>query len=72
MFQASTERIAPRRIRMKKNGFLSFCHWTPSPQWQTRSASDPLVQSIEFAVAAERATWRHFACQVASPDGIEC
>ena len=38
---------------MKKIGFLSFGHWTPSPQSQTRSASDALLQSIELAVAAE-------------------
>ena len=25
---------------MKKIGFLSFGHWTPSPQSQTRSAAD--------------------------------
>src|SRR3954462_2164414 len=38
---------------MKKIGFLSFGHWTPSPQSQTRSAADTLLQSIELAVAAE-------------------
>ena len=38
---------------MKQIGFLSFGHWTPSPQSQTRSASDALLQSIELAVAAE-------------------
>ena len=38
---------------MKKIGFLSFGHWTPSPQSQTRSASDALLQSIELAVVAE-------------------
>jgi len=38
---------------MKHIGFLSFGHWTPSPQSQTRSASDALLQSIELAVAAE-------------------
>jgi hypothetical protein len=37
---------------MKHIGFLSFGHWTPSPQSQTRSASDALLQSIELAVAA--------------------
>ncbi|HMK78442.1 MAG TPA: LLM class flavin-dependent oxidoreductase, partial [Xanthobacteraceae bacterium] len=37
---------------MKKIGFLSFGHWTPSPQSQTRSAADTLLQSIELAVAA--------------------
>jgi hypothetical protein len=38
---------------MKKIGFLSFGHWTPSSQSQTRSAADALLQSIELAVAAE-------------------
>jgi alkanesulfonate monooxygenase SsuD/methylene tetrahydromethanopterin reductase-like flavin-dependent oxidoreductase (luciferase family) len=59
---------------MKKIGFLSFGHWTPSPQSQTRSASDALRQSIELAVAAEElgadgAYFRvhHFARQLASP-----
>lgn len=59
---------------MKKIGFLSFGHWTPSPQSKTRSASDALLQSIELAVAAEAlgadgAYFRvhHFARQLASP-----
>jgi alkanesulfonate monooxygenase SsuD/methylene tetrahydromethanopterin reductase-like flavin-dependent oxidoreductase (luciferase family) len=59
---------------MKKIGFLSFGHWTPSPQSQTRSASDALLQSIELAVAAEQlgadgAYFRvhHFARQLSSP-----
>jgi alkanesulfonate monooxygenase SsuD/methylene tetrahydromethanopterin reductase-like flavin-dependent oxidoreductase (luciferase family) len=59
---------------MKKIGFLSFGHWTPSPQSQTRSAADALLQSIELAVAAEElgadgAYFRvhHFARQLASP-----
>ena len=59
---------------MKKIGFLSFGHWTPSPQSQTRSAGDTLLQSIELAVAAEElgadgAYFRvhHFARQLASP-----
>ena len=58
----------------KKIGFLSFGHWTPSPQSQTRSASDALLQSIELAVAAEElgadgAYFRvhHFAQQLSSP-----
>src|SRR6202041_740616 len=38
---------------MKKIGFLSFGHWTPSPQSQVRTASDALLQSIDLAVAAE-------------------
>jgi alkanesulfonate monooxygenase SsuD/methylene tetrahydromethanopterin reductase-like flavin-dependent oxidoreductase (luciferase family) len=59
---------------MKKLGFLSFGHWAPSPQSETRSASDTLLQSIELAVAAEElgldgAYFRvhHFARQLASP-----
>ncbi|WP_028650917.1 LLM class flavin-dependent oxidoreductase [Nocardioides halotolerans] len=59
---------------MKNVGFLSFGHWNPSPQSQTRSASDALQQSIELAVAAEElgadgAYFRvhHFARQLASP-----
>ena len=59
---------------MKHIGFLSFGHWTPSPQSQTRSASDALLQSIELAVAAEElgadgAYFRvhHFARQLGSP-----
>jgi alkanesulfonate monooxygenase SsuD/methylene tetrahydromethanopterin reductase-like flavin-dependent oxidoreductase (luciferase family) len=59
---------------LKKIGFLSFGHWTPSPQSQTRSAADALLQSIELAVAAEQlgadgAYFRvhHFARQLASP-----
>src|SRR4029453_4912140 len=38
---------------MKKIGFLSFGHWSPSPQSGTRSAADTLLQSIDLAVAAE-------------------
>src|ERR1700704_5446743 len=60
--------------RMKKIGFLSFGHWTPSSQSQTRSATDALLQSIDLAVAAEElgadgAYFRvhHFARQLASP-----
>src|ERR1700685_2650587 len=59
---------------MKKIGFLSFGHWTPSRQSQTRSASDALLQSIDLAAAAEElgadgAYFRvhHFARQLASP-----
>jgi alkanesulfonate monooxygenase SsuD/methylene tetrahydromethanopterin reductase-like flavin-dependent oxidoreductase (luciferase family) len=59
---------------MKKIGFLSFGHWSPSQQSQTRSASDVLLQSIDLAVEAERlgmdgAYFRvhHFARQLASP-----
>jgi alkanesulfonate monooxygenase SsuD/methylene tetrahydromethanopterin reductase-like flavin-dependent oxidoreductase (luciferase family) len=57
---------------MKHIGFLSFGHW--SPQSQTRSASDALLQSINLAVAAEElgadgAYFRvhHFARQLGSP-----
>jgi len=59
---------------MKKIGFLSFGHWTPSPQSATRSAADALLQSIDLAIEAERlgmdgAYFRvhHFAHQLASP-----
>ncbi|MGB7836436.1 MAG: LLM class flavin-dependent oxidoreductase [Xanthobacteraceae bacterium] len=59
---------------MKKIGFLSFGHWSPSPHSQTRSASDALLQSIDLAVAAEElgadgAYFRvhHFARQLGSP-----
>jgi len=38
---------------VKKIGFLSFGHWTPSPHSQVRTAADSLLQSIELAVAAE-------------------
>jgi alkanesulfonate monooxygenase SsuD/methylene tetrahydromethanopterin reductase-like flavin-dependent oxidoreductase (luciferase family) len=61
-------------VQMKKIGFLSFGHWTPSPQSRTRSAADALLQSIDLAVAAEAlgadgAYFRvhHFARQLASP-----
>jgi len=59
---------------MKKIGFLSFGHWSPSPQSGTRTAGEALLQSIELAVAAEElgadgAYFRvhHFARQLASP-----
>ena len=59
---------------MKKIGFLSFGHWAPSPQSETQSASDALLQSIDLAAEAERlgmdgAYFRvhHFARQLASP-----
>src|SRR3981189_420086 len=59
---------------MKKIGFLSFGHWTPSSQSPTRSAADTLLQSIDLAVAAEEpgadgAYFRvhHFARQLGSP-----
>jgi alkanesulfonate monooxygenase SsuD/methylene tetrahydromethanopterin reductase-like flavin-dependent oxidoreductase (luciferase family) len=59
---------------MKNIGFLSFGHWTPSPQSQAQTAADVLLQSIDLAVEAERlgvdgAYFRvhHFARQLASP-----
>ena len=59
---------------MKKIGFLSFGHWSPSSHSMVRSAGDSLLQSIELAVAAEEvgadgAYFRvhHFAQQLASP-----
>jgi alkanesulfonate monooxygenase SsuD/methylene tetrahydromethanopterin reductase-like flavin-dependent oxidoreductase (luciferase family) len=59
---------------MKKIGFLSFGHWSPSSQSQTRSAADTLLQSIDLAAAAEElgadgAYFRvhHFARQLSSP-----
>jgi alkanesulfonate monooxygenase SsuD/methylene tetrahydromethanopterin reductase-like flavin-dependent oxidoreductase (luciferase family) len=68
------ERTASPNGTMKKIGFLSFGHWTPSPQSQTRTASDALLQSIDLAVAAEDlgadgAFFRvhHFARQLGSP-----
>ena len=59
---------------MKKIGFLSFGHWANHPSYQTRTAADTLLQSIDLAVAAEEigldgAYFRvhHFATQLASP-----
>ncbi len=59
---------------MKKIGFLSFGHWSPSPGSQTQSGSDALLQSIDLTVAAEElgadgAYYRvhHFARQLGSP-----
>jgi alkanesulfonate monooxygenase SsuD/methylene tetrahydromethanopterin reductase-like flavin-dependent oxidoreductase (luciferase family) len=59
---------------MKKIGFLSFGHWTPSPQSETQTAADALLQTIDLAIEAERlgidgAYFRvhHFARQLASP-----
>jgi alkanesulfonate monooxygenase SsuD/methylene tetrahydromethanopterin reductase-like flavin-dependent oxidoreductase (luciferase family) len=70
---ADAETFLPTLV-MKKIGFLSFGHWTPSSQSQTRSASDALLQSIDLAVAAEElgadgAYFRvhHFARQLGSP-----
>ena len=59
---------------LKKIGFLSFGHWSNTPGYKVRTASDALHQSIELAVAAEEigldgAYFRvhHFAAQLASP-----
>jgi alkanesulfonate monooxygenase SsuD/methylene tetrahydromethanopterin reductase-like flavin-dependent oxidoreductase (luciferase family) len=59
---------------MKRIGFLSFGHWSLSPQSRARSASDVLLQSIDLSVAAEElgadgAYFRvhHFANQLSSP-----
>jgi len=59
---------------MKNIGFLSFGHWSNHPSYQTRTAGDTLLQSIDLAVAAEQlgldgAYFRvhHFARQLASP-----
>jgi alkanesulfonate monooxygenase SsuD/methylene tetrahydromethanopterin reductase-like flavin-dependent oxidoreductase (luciferase family) len=59
---------------VKKIGFLSFGHWSATPQSQTRSAADALLQSVELSVAAEEvgadgAYFRvhHFARQLSSP-----
>jgi alkanesulfonate monooxygenase SsuD/methylene tetrahydromethanopterin reductase-like flavin-dependent oxidoreductase (luciferase family) len=59
---------------VKRIGFLSFGHWSASPQSAVQSASDALQQSIALAAAAEDlgadgAYFRvhHFARQLASP-----
>ena len=59
---------------MKKIGFLSFGHWSNRQGYETRTASDTLLQSIDLAVACEEigldgAYFRvhHFAAQLASP-----
>src|SRR4051812_4155366 len=59
---------------MKKIGFLSVGHWTPSPPSQVRTAADAPPPSIELPVAAEElgadgAYFRvhHFARQLGSP-----
>ena len=47
---------------MKKIGFLSFGHWSPTPGSGTRTARDALQQTIDLAVAASsgkgEASWR--------------
>src|SRR5512145_2754869 len=67
-------RAGETRTAVKRIGFLSFGHWTPSPHSRTRSAADALLQSIDLAVAAEElgadgAYFRvhHFARQLGSP-----
>lgn len=59
---------------MKNIGFLSFGHWANHASYQTKTAADTLLQSIDLAVAAEEigidgAYFRvhHFAKQLASP-----
>jgi alkanesulfonate monooxygenase SsuD/methylene tetrahydromethanopterin reductase-like flavin-dependent oxidoreductase (luciferase family) len=59
---------------MKKIGFLSFGHWGNHPSYDTKTASDTLLQSIDLSIAAEEigvdgAYFRvhHFANQLASP-----
>ena len=59
---------------MKKIGFLSFGHWSDQAAYQTRTAGDTLLQSIDLAVAAEEIGFdgayfrvHHFARQLASP-----
>ncbi|MGN6205580.1 LLM class flavin-dependent oxidoreductase [Humibacter sp.] len=59
---------------MKRIGFLSFGHWSPTQGSVVRSASDALLQTIELAVAAEEVgadgafvRVHHFAPQLASP-----
>jgi alkanesulfonate monooxygenase SsuD/methylene tetrahydromethanopterin reductase-like flavin-dependent oxidoreductase (luciferase family) len=59
---------------LKKIGFLSFGHWSPTTYSLVRTAEDALLQSIELAVAAEElgadgAYFRvhHFAQQLGSP-----
>jgi alkanesulfonate monooxygenase SsuD/methylene tetrahydromethanopterin reductase-like flavin-dependent oxidoreductase (luciferase family) len=63
-----------KHTTVKRLGFLSFGHWSPSSQSQVRTASDALLQSIDLAVAAEElgadgAYFRvhHFARQLGSP-----
>jgi alkanesulfonate monooxygenase SsuD/methylene tetrahydromethanopterin reductase-like flavin-dependent oxidoreductase (luciferase family) len=72
MWKSSARRNV--RVIMKRIGFLSFGHWSPTRGSQTRTASDALLQSIDLAVAAEElgadgAYFRvhHFAQQLGSP-----
>ena len=64
---------------MKKIGFLSFGHWSPSLRSRVRSAPDALLQSIDLTIAAEElgadgAYFRvhHFASQLSSPYPAPC
>jgi hypothetical protein len=62
---------------MKKIGFLSFGHWTHSPQSQTRSAADTLLQSIDLGVEAEAlgadgAYFRFDRCNHIERQAMEC
>src|SRR3712207_6517909 len=66
--------VRPVAPDVKKIGFLSFGHWTPSEHSAVQTATDALLQSIELAEAAEEvgadgAYFRvhHFARQLASP-----
>src|SRR3974390_1097652 len=59
---------------MKHIGFLTFAPGTASPQSQTRTAADALLQTIELAQAAEElgadgafVRVHHFERQLASP-----
>src|SRR3954462_9487848 len=69
-------RVRPggERVALKKIGFLSFGHWSDAYGSRVGSASDPLLQSLELAVAAEElgadgAYFRvhHFARQLGAP-----
>jgi alkanesulfonate monooxygenase SsuD/methylene tetrahydromethanopterin reductase-like flavin-dependent oxidoreductase (luciferase family) len=59
---------------VKKVGFLSFGHWSASPDPQLRSGADALILLIEAAEAVEElgadgadCRVQHFAAQLASP-----
>jgi alkanesulfonate monooxygenase SsuD/methylene tetrahydromethanopterin reductase-like flavin-dependent oxidoreductase (luciferase family) len=59
---------------MKRIGFLSFGHWQPRSESQTRTAADALLQTIELAQAAEEigidgafVRVHHFERQLSSP-----
>src|SRR6201999_2495260 len=66
--------VSAGRCVKKKIGFLSFGHWQPHRDSQTRTAADALLQTIELAVAAEElgvdgafVRVHHFERQLASP-----